>query len=142
MSKSQSPAHSADDRQLMKKNPLNLDPKEELRRMQAMVERRFAHDPPVRSHDDEPIPVPVDASERDGILTIKAAVPGIRCDEVDVCISDHAVTFSNAPSCQCGRFLRTVELPEDWATSLARTRFRNGFVYVRIPKSTSRHASA
>lgn len=126
----------------MKKNPLNLDPKEELRRMRVLVERRFAQDPPPRALEDELIPVPVDASERDGILTIKAAVPGIRCDDVDIRISDHAVTFSNAPTCQCGRFQRTVELPDDWATSLARTRFRNGFVYVRIPKSTSRHASA
>lgn len=126
----------------MKKNPLNLDPKEELLRMRMMVERRFAHDPLLRADEDEPIPVPVDATERDGILTIKAAVPGIRCDEVDVRISGHTVTFCNAPGCRCGRFQRTVELPDDWATSLARTRFRNGFIYVRIPKCTSRHASA
>lgn len=125
----------------MKKNPLNLDPKLELEYMRSMVERRFGPDGPLPAGPDE-IPIPVDASERDGIVTIKAAVPGIASDQIDVRIARNSLTICSRPSCECGHFARTVRLPSNLATECAKTRIKNGFVCVRIPKCTSRHAEA
>jgi HSP20 family molecular chaperone IbpA len=124
----------------MKKNPLNLDPKEELQYMRSMVERRFSPGPPPAS--DDAIPIAVDASERDGIVTIKAALPGIASEQIDVHIAPTSLTIRSREHCPCGHFARTVRLPGNLATECAKTRIKNGFVCVRIPKCTSRHASA
>lgn len=127
----------------MKKNPLNLNPQEELRQMRLMIDRRFG--PPGEPEPcpcDEPIPIPVDATERDGIITIKAAIPGIACDKIEVLLNTRTLTIRSHPDCTQGHFSRTVSLPSDLAIARARTGVRNGFVYVKIPKCTSRHASA
>lgn len=94
---------------------------------------------------------PIEVSHRNGLLTIKADLPGLKRDEVTVDVADHAVTIQGERKREheeeregvyrsersYGSFCRVVPLPEGAQSEKAKANFRNGVLEITIPAPAS-----
>jgi len=86
----------------------------------------------------------LDILERDGKLVIRADLPGLSKDNVNVDVSEHSVTIEGERKCEhednkegvytCersyGHFHREIPLPEGVKTETAKANFKNGILEV------------
>jgi len=86
--------------------------------------------------------------ERDEVV-VKAEIPGLKKDDLDVNISDHYLTIKGEKKQEeevkkkgyyysersYGSFLRTIDLPKEVQTEKARASFKDGVLEVRLPKT-------
>jgi HSP20 family protein len=86
--------------------------------------------------------------ERDDVV-VKAELPGMEKDNIEVNISDHILTIKGEKKKEeeikeknyyrseraYGSFMRTVELPKDVHADKVRASFKNGVLEVRLPKT-------
>jgi len=131
------------------KTIVNFDPISEFDRLNAMMERVFGQ--PVRSSACAPeqnLLLPVDIYEREGSFVVKAAVPGVKPEELDVQVEDQVLTIHgetrNAEDLTeakvyrreytYGKFTRSIRLPGDLDLENIDARFDHGFVTITIPK--------
>lgn len=91
----------------------------------------------------------VDVIERDGEVVVRAAVPGVDKKDLDVSVTDVAVTIKGETShdkkeekgdysrCEMSRgsFSRTVALPAEVDGTRAKASFRDGVLELVIPKT-------
>jgi HSP20 family protein len=91
----------------------------------------------------------VDIFEEGNDVVVKAELPGMSKDEIDVNISDDVITISGEKKSEekiekkdyfrlersQGSFSRSLTLPTEIQTDKARASFDNGVLVVRIPKS-------
>lgn len=91
----------------------------------------------------------VDLYEEKGDIVVKAELPGMNNDDVEVNLSDHLLTIKgqkkkeeeikeeNYYRCErsYGSFLRTLELPKDVHFDKVKASFKNGVLEVRLPKT-------
>lgn len=110
---------------------------------------RFGH--PSWSH----LPAPfegrrpqVDIVDRDDEVFIKAELPGVDKDDVDITLTDNSVTIKGSTKAEekeekgdyhrCeisqGSFSRTLSLPAEVDTDKARAKFKHGVLKLTIPK--------
>jgi HSP20 family protein len=99
--------------------------------------------------ESEMIAPAVDFFEDKNDIVVKAELPGLNKDEVEVNLSDHSLMIKvekkkeeeikeeNYYSCErsYGTFLRTVELRKDVYSDKGKAVFKNGVLEVRLPKS-------
>lgn len=93
--------------------------------------------------------VPLDVWEKDGHIFVRAAIPGIKPDEVDVSINENVLTISGETRAEFesnedakvyrrefryGKFARSLRLPEEIDVDGVQAEFENGFVTVDIPR--------
>ena len=92
--------------------------------------------------------LPLDVIERDGALVIKAAVPGVDPEQVDIQIENNVLTIQGELNSDYeetkakvyrreysyGKFSRSVRLPEDLDLENVKATFKNGFVTVTLPR--------
>ena len=97
----------------------------------------------------ESLYVPVDIYEDGESVVVKAEIPGIRKEDLNVQLTPDTITISGEKSterkvqesdyyrmeCSCGSFTRTCRLPAETLTDKARAVFKDGVLEVRIPKS-------
>lgn len=97
----------------------------------------------------EELYLPVDIYEDGDSVVVKAEVPGIRKEDIDVQLSPDSITISGQKSKEqrveqkdfyrmersCGSFMRTCRLPMETITDTARATFKDGILEVRILKS-------
>ena len=90
----------------------------------------------------------VDIVERDNEILVKAELPGVNKDDMELTMTDNSVTIKgstkaeekeekgNYHRCEIseGSFSRTVLLPADVDTDKARAKFNNGVLKLTIPK--------
>lgn len=90
----------------------------------------------------------VDVIDRDDEVVVRAEVPGIEKDELDVSVSDNAVTIKgetkreakeekgNYYRCEISRgaFTRTIALPDYVDTDGAKAKFKDGMLELTLPK--------
>lgn len=90
----------------------------------------------------------VDVIDRDGEIVVRAEVPGISKDDLDVSVSDNAVTIKGETKreqkeekgdyyrCEIstGSFARTVALPDYVNPDAAKAQFRDGILELTLPK--------
>ena len=90
---------------------------------------------------------PVDVYREDGNLVIKAEVPGVTSDELDISVKDNVLTISGETSAEeevkeenyirrerrYGSFSRSLALPVDAEGDKAEAAFEDGVLTVTIP---------
>lgn len=97
----------------------------------------------------EELYLPVDIYEDGDSVVVKAEIPGIRMEDIDVQLSPDSITISGKKSKEqrveekdffrlersYGSFMRTCRLPMETITDTARASFKDGILEVRILKS-------
>ena len=97
----------------------------------------------------EELYLPVDIYEDGDSVVVKAEIPGIRKEDIDVQLSPDSITISGQKSREqrvdqkdyyrfersYGSFMRTCRLPRETITDTARASFKDGILEVRILKS-------
>lgn len=97
----------------------------------------------------EELYLPVDVFEDGDSVVVKAEIPGIRKEDIDVQLSPDSITISGKKSKEerveqkdfyrversYGSFTRTCRLPVETITDTARASFKDGVLEVRILKS-------
>src|SRR5512141_3172001 len=74
---------------------MNVDPMLEMRSMEDMFNRLFAHPMPgTMNRDMQVATLPVDIYERDNQLIVRAAVPGVKPEDLDVSVENNVLTIS------------------------------------------------
>jgi HSP20 family protein len=90
----------------------------------------------------------VDVFEEGNEVVVKAEMPGIKKEEVDIELTEDSITISGEKKKEekvekkdyyrversCGSFSRTVALPAEVKTGQAKATFKNGVLEMRIPK--------
>ena len=93
--------------------------------------------------------VDIDVYDRDDNLVVRASVPGVKPDELDVTVTEDTLTIKGESRFGSevkeeeylhrehllGSFDRTVALPQGLATAEANATFENGILTVAIPHS-------
>lgn len=104
----------------------------------------------LRSHlpfTDENLPK-VDVIDRDNNILVRAAVPGVKVEDLEVSTTDHSVTIRGKTRheereekgefyrCEIssGDFLRTVTLPDRIDEAKAEASFKDGLLELTLPK--------
>jgi HSP20 family protein len=91
----------------------------------------------------------VDLYEDKNDIVVKAELPGIEKDNVEVNLTDHTLTIKGEKKKEeevkeenyyrtersYGSFVRTVEIPKDVHADKVRANFKNGILEVRLPKT-------
>lgn len=99
--------------------------------------------------ETEELYLPVDIYEDGDSVVVKAEIPGIRKEDIDVQLSPDSITISGQKSKEqrveqkdfyrlersYGSFMRTCRLPMETITDTARASFKDGILEVRILKS-------
>ncbi len=130
---------------------MNVDPLLEMRSMEDTFNRMFGY--PVSGSFDRGLQVatlPVDIYEKDNKLIVRAAVPGVKPEDLDVAIENNVLTirgetksnFEDEDSetkvyrreVSFGQFSRSIRLPDTLEFDKADAEFKHGFVTIAIPK--------
>lgn len=91
----------------------------------------------------------VDLFEEKDDIVVKAEIPGIDKDSINVNLSDHTLTIKGEKKKEeevkeenyyrsersYGSFVRTLELPKDVHADKVKATFKNGVLEVRMPKT-------
>jgi HSP20 family protein len=124
---------------------VNLNPTNEFRAMEEVFESLFGapnrHAPVASS-------LPVDITENGGSLFVKAAVPGVEPNELNVSIEKNVLTIRGETRHESagenekvyrrevgyGAFARSIRLPEGLDLNGVDAEFKNGVVTISIPR--------
>jgi HSP20 family protein len=91
----------------------------------------------------------VDIFEEKNNVVVKAELPGIKKEDIDVTLTDDTITIAGEKKkeekvekknyyrfeCSYGSFARTFTLPAEVQTDKAKTQFKDGVLEIRIPKT-------
>lgn len=126
---------------------LNIDPVNEIQQMSEMMDRLFGA-PWRTTEGPQSLVLPIDLYEQEGKLMIRAAVPGVKPDDLDIQVENNVLTISGETKCEdeikdakvyrrevsYGRFTRSIRLPENLDLEKIDAQFSNGIVTVSLPK--------
>ncbi|MEW6109227.1 MAG: Hsp20/alpha crystallin family protein [Nitrospirota bacterium] len=112
--------------------------------IEPVTKKRFAS----RHLEPETIIPDVDMFERKGDIVVKADLPGVEKENIDLSITKEALTIKGevkrdeevkkedyyAIERSYGRFLRTIQLPVEVDSSKAKASYKNGVLEVILPK--------
>jgi len=102
-----------------------------------------------RADEMEVRPPIVDVFEEKDDIVVKAELPGMEKDNIEVNLTDHTLTIKGEKKKEeeikrenyyraersYGSFLRTLELPKDVHADKVKASFKNGILEVRMPKT-------
>jgi HSP20 family protein len=105
--------------------------------------------PTVWRNAETSLTFPVDLSETDGQVVVKAALPGIQPEDVDISVSDSVLTIKGEAKSEeksegenyhrreirYGAFSRAITLPTEVDDARAEAEFRDGVLTVTLPKA-------
>jgi HSP20 family protein len=103
----------------------------------------------LRTDEMEVRPPIVDVFEEKNDIVVKAELPGMEKDNIEVNLADHTLTIKGEKKKEeevkrenyyraersYGSFLRTLELPKDVHADKVKASFKNGILEVRMPKT-------
>lgn len=125
-------------------NIIAINPLEDIRRFEESFNRLFSAPAPApASHS-----IPIDVTEQDGKVMVRAAVPGISPDELEVTVEKNVLTIKGEHRHEelaedgkvfrrenvYGVFQRSIRLSENLNTEGIEASFRHGMVTVTIPR--------
>ncbi len=131
------------------------DPLYDLRRMHVAMNSRWRENSPAHVGDGHRgWAIPIDVVEEGDDLLVRASLPGVNPDEIDVTIEDRVLTIKAETKVQeeskdngyfirerrTGSFRRSLRLPETADTEKAKTLYDNGVLTVALPKVESKKA--
>jgi HSP20 family protein len=125
---------------------VNLNPHNEFRAMEEALERLFGS--PVRpANPTGTNALPLDIIEREGKLIVRASIPGVHPNELDVQVEANVLTIRGESRHESeenekvyrreittGRFARSIRLPEGLDLNAVDAEFRNGVVTITLPR--------
>ena|SRR5579862_5677400 len=132
----------------MLKTIVNANPLAEFRAFDEMFDRMLGTPHRVGpSHPAQGL-LPVDVVERDGVLFVKAAVPGVDPENIDIQVENNVLTISGELKSDYedtqakvyrreysyGKFSRAIRLPEDLDLEKISAEFNHGFITVTLPR--------
>ncbi len=123
-------------------NIIAFNPMEDVRRFEESFNRLFAAPAPTSNN------IPVDVTEQDGKVSIRAAVPGISPEELEVTVEKNVLTIKGEHRREelsedgkvfrrentYGVFQRSIRLSENLNTDGIEATFRHGMVTITIPR--------
>jgi len=127
------------------KTLVRVNPMSDFRAMDEMLERFFGRSPMISPNATT---LPIDVFDRDGKLVVKAAIPGIAPENLDIQIEGNVLTIRGEVKSEYenqdvkvyrremsyGSFARSIRLPDDIDIEHADAEFDNGFVTIAFPK--------
>ena len=98
--------------------------------------------------------IPLDVVEGEDELLVRASIPGVKVDDIDVSIENRVLTIKAETKTEAdhkeggylvkerrsGSFLRSLRLPETVDADQAKTSYNDGVLTVNIPKAESKKA--
>ena len=127
------------------------DPFVEMRRMDRRMSRLFGDffGPRVLTWEPAELGFALDVVEKDDAVVVKAALPGVRPDEVDISVTDGVLTIKGETKSEeeskdesyhrrelrYGAFARSVALPTRVDHDKAEATFENGILTISLPKA-------
>ncbi|MHB8636766.1 MAG: Hsp20/alpha crystallin family protein [Fimbriimonadaceae bacterium] len=132
----------------MLKTTVNANPLAEFRAFDEMFDRMLGTAHRVGPTHPAQGLLPVDVVERDNSLFVKAAVPGVDPEHIDIQIEANVLTISGELKSDYedtqakiyrreysyGKFSRSIRLPEDLDLENVSAEFNNGFVTITLPR--------
>jgi len=120
---------------------------EDLRRPFSLIRPRWI--PKFRSTDYEEMTPSVDIFEEGDTVVVKAELPGMNKDNIDVSVTDSAMTISGEKKHEekvdkknyhrmersYGSFSRSFRLPAEVQMDKAKANFKDGVLEIRVPKT-------
>lgn len=121
------------------------NPIRNIRRVEEMFDRLF--DIPATFRSDYNNVVPVEVYERDAKVFVRAAVPGVLLEDLDVSVEDGVLTIRGETRMEdssadakvyyrevsYGKFTRSVRLPDNLDFGSVEAEYRNGILTVSVP---------
>lgn len=123
---------------------------EEMRRnMDRWFEESFGRLPRLAGWEGMGLTFPIDMYETDDSLVVKASLPGVDPDEVDISVTGDSLTIKgehkaheeikrenyHRQELRYGAFARTVALPMRVQSDRAEATFENGILSINLPKA-------
>ena len=126
------------------KTLVNWNPTNDLKLMEEVFERLMS---PTRQPNGAGV-LPVDVLEQEGKLVIRAAVPGVAPENLDVQVENNVLSIKGEHKQEqtsedakiyrrevaYGSFSRSIRLPENLNLEAVDAEFKNGVVTISIPK--------
>jgi len=133
-------------------NLIRWEPAREMMTLRDAMDRLFddAFTRPLRLYDGGQMSMPaIDMYQTDNEVVVKAAIPGIKADDVQINVTGEVLTIKgetreNEESKEkayhireqrWGMFERTVALPTDVVADKAKAEFENGILTITLPKA-------
>jgi HSP20 family protein len=105
--------------------------------------------PRVRTMEMEEVSPSMDIFEEDGNVVVKAELPGMKKEDIEVTVTDHTMRISGEKKreekvekkdyyweeCSYGSFSRSIQLPSEVQTEKVEAKFKDGILEVKIPKT-------
>lgn len=135
-------------------NLVKWDPFRELEDVSARLNRIFGRSAVRADADNQMLAMvdwtpSVDISETNDAYLIKGEIPGVKKEDVNVCIQDGMLTIQgerrqekdekgkkfHRVECSYGSFMRSFRVPEDADENKVKAEFKDGMISVTLPKS-------
>lgn len=133
-------------------NLTRWEPVREMMTLREAMDRLFddAFTRPIRTNGGTNVPA-IDLYQTDDEVVIKAALPGLKADDVQITVTDDLLTLRGEFKWESGHenatyhireqrhgsFERSVMLPVDVQTEKAKADFQNGILTISLPKAES-----
>ena len=129
------------------------EPTRELQTMRSLMDRFFDEPffsaPALWSQRGETFPVPLDLVEEEGQYIVKASMPGVNPDEVEITLADNMLTIKGESKRESeedkgnyhvrerhyGSFMRQIALPMAVKSDEVEATHENGVLTLRLPKT-------
>lgn len=133
-------------------NLTRWDPFADLRQaMDQLFDQGFARPWRLLATTDYQATFPVEVWETDDAIEVKAALPGLQPDDVEVSVADGVLTIKGEHRPQAeqdgrtyhhreinyGTYSRSFSLPASVESEKGEARFEDGMLYLRLPKAES-----
>lgn len=129
------------------KTLVSLNPVHELRAMEDLFDRVFSQ-PLARPTHSDLNPLPIDLIEETDRLVVRAAVPGVNPEELEVQVENNVLTIRGEAKQEevsekakvyrrelpVGKFSRSIRLPENLNLDRVEAKFQHGIVTISLPK--------
>ena len=131
-----------------------LYPFAEIRRIDRAFNRLWDDRGRSIGYDDGPWSIPVDVTQEGDDIVIRASVPGLKPEDINVTLEDSLLTIEGETASESevsksdyllrerrvGRFRRALRLPETADADKAQPSFENGVLTIAVPKQEARKA--
>lgn len=129
------------------------EPMRELQTMRSLMDRFFDEPffstPSLWSQRGENFPVPLDLIEEEGEYVVKASMPGVNPEDVEITLTDNVLTIKGETKSESeskeanyhvrerhyGSFMRQIALPMPVKAEEVEATNENGVLMLRLPKS-------
>ena len=130
------------------------EPFRDIRRMDEMMNRLWRGHVRYGPGEDQKWAVPLDVVEEDDKIIVRATLPGVKPEDIDVTLENEVLTIRAETKAnteerkesyllrerRAGKFHRTLRLPDTVDSENVETKYENGIVEITFPKAEAKRA--